>query len=221
MPRESKAARAARLRRLVRGVLAAYPDASCELRHTDAYQLLVATILSAQCTDKMVNAVTPKLFRRYPTPAALAGSRLRDLEPLIRPTGFYRSKARSLRGMAAAVVERHGGEIPRRLEELVRLPGVGRKTANVVLGNAYGIPGVVVDTHVGRIARRLGLTAEEDPVKVENDLMAIVPRRRWTQFSHAMVFHGRRICSARKPRCEECPLERDCDYARSARKRAG
>jgi len=221
MPRESKAALAARAERLVKGLLAAHPDAHCELRHRGAYQLLVATILSAQCTDKMVNSVTPKLFARYPSPKELAAARTAELEALIRPTGFYRSKARSLLGMARAVVERHGGRIPRAMDELVRLPGVGRKTANVVLGNAFGIPGVVVDTHVGRIARRLGLTKNDDPEKVERDLMGLVPERYWTQLSHALIFHGRRICSARKPRCVDCPLRDDCRHAASAQRRRG
>lgn len=176
-------------------------------------------MLSAQCTDKMVNSVTPKLFARYPGPKQLAAAELGELEALIRPTGFYRSKARSLLGMAAAVVETHGGRIPREMDDLVRLPGVGRKTANVVLGNAFGVPGVVVDTHVGRIARRLGLTRNEDPEKVERDLMELVPKRYWTGLSHALIFHGRRICGARKPRCEECPVRPDCRYAASRKPR--
>jgi len=221
MSRETRAERSARAKRLVRSLFAAHPDARCELRHRGAYQLLVATILSAQCTDKMVNSVTPKLFARYPGPKQLAEAEVAELEALIRPTGFYRSKARSLLGMAAAVVERHGGRIPRSMDELVRLPGVGRKTANVVLGNAFGVPGLVVDTHVGRIARRLGLTRNEDPEKVERDLMELVPERYWTQLSHALIFHGRRICGARKPRCEECPVRPDCRYAASTRQREG
>ena len=219
MARETRGERNARAKRLVKGLLAAHPDARCELRHRSAYQLLVATILSAQCTDKMVNSVTPKLFARYPGPKQLAAAELGELEALIRPTGFYRSKARSLLGMAAAVVETHGGRIPREMDDLVRLPGVGRKTANVVLGNAFGVPGVVVDTHVGRIARRLGLTRNEDPEKVERDLMELVPKRYWTGLSHALIFHGRRICGARKPRCEECPVRPDCRYAASRKPR--
>jgi endonuclease-3 len=218
MSRESKAELAARAERLVDALLAAHPDAHCELRHRGAYQLLVATILSAQCTDKMVNSVTPKVFARYPSAKQLAAAAASELEALIRPTGFYRSKARSLLGMARAVVERHGGRIPRSMDDLVRLPGVGRKTANVVLGNAFGGPGMVVDTHVGRIARRLGLTKNEDPEKVERDLMALVPERHWTRLSHALIFHGRRICGARKPRCEQCPLHADCRYAKGSRK---
>jgi endonuclease-3 len=212
MARETKAALSARAQRLVNALLAAHPDAHCELRHRSAYQLLVATILSAQCTDKMVNSVTPELFARYAGVEQLATADASKLEALIRPTGFYRSKARSLLGMARAVVERHRGRIPRSMEELVRLPGVGRKTANVILGNAFGVPGIVVDTHVGRIARRLGLTSQEDPEKVERDLMELVPQRHWTQLSHALIFHGRRICGARKPRCLECPVSGDCRY---------
>jgi endonuclease-3 len=219
MARQSKSGPAARAQRLVEGVLAAYPDARCELDHDGPYQLLVATILSAQCTDKRVNAVTPALFARYPDARSLAKAREADVEELIRSTGFFRSKTRSLLGMAKAAVQRHAGEIPRTLGELVELPGIGRKTANVVLGNAFGVPGVVVDTHVGRIARRLGLTKQEDPEKVERDLMAIVPRRDWIRFSHAMIFHGRRVCVARKPRCEMCSLKAECPFAQGAQRK--
>jgi endonuclease-3 len=214
MAREIKAELSVRARRLVKALLAAHPDARCELRHRNAYQLLVATILSAQCTDKMVNTVTPNVFARYPSAKQLAAADPIELEALIRPTGFYRNKARSLLGMARAVVERHGGRIPRSMDDLVGLPGVGRKTANVILGNVFGVPGVVVDTHVGRIARRLGLTRNEDPEKVERDLMNLVPQQHWTQLSHALIFHGRRICGARDPRCEECPVRVDCQYAK-------
>jgi endonuclease-3 len=221
MARETKAELTARAHRLVKALLGAHPDAHCELRHRSAYQLLVATILSAQCTDKMVNSVTPKVFARYPAVKQLADADSGELEAIIRPTGFYRNKARSLLGMARAVVERHRGRIPRSMDELVRLPGVGRKTANVILGNAFGVPGVVVDTHVGRIARRLGLTKNEDPEKVERDLMELVPQQHWTQLSHALIFHGRRICDARKPRCEECPVSTDCPYAKRSGGSAG
>ena len=199
---------------MVTALLAAHPDAHCELRHRNAYQLLVATILSPQCTDKMVNSITPKVFARYPAVKQLAAADPAELEGIIRPTGFFRSKTRSLLGMARAVVERHRGRIPRSMDELVRLPGVGRKTANVILGNAFGVPGMVVDTHVGRIARRLGLTKNEDPEKVERDLMELVPQQHWTQLSHALIFHGRRICGARKPRCEVCPVSAECPYAK-------
>jgi endonuclease-3 len=188
-----------------------YPDAHCELDHANAFQLLAATILSAQCTDKRVNEVTPSLFARYPTPAALADADPAELEALIRPTGFFRNKTKSLLGMAAGIVERFRGKVPRTLDELVTLPGVGRKTANVVLGVAFDAPeGVVVDTHVGRLSRRLGLTREDDPVKVELDLMREFPREDWTALSHLLIFHGRRVCVARRPRCAACVLNDIC-----------
>jgi len=188
-----------------------YPDAHCELNHDSAYQLLAATILSAQCTDRRVNLTTPALFARYPSPAALAAARADEVEKLIRPTGFFRTKARSLIGMATAVVERFGGEVPRTMDELVTIPGVGRKTANVVLGDAFGTPaGVVVDTHVGRLSRRLGFTSAEDPVKTERALMGLFPRSHWTLVSHLLIFHGRRVCVARRPRCAECVLADIC-----------
>ncbi len=188
-----------------------YPDAHCELVHRNAYELLAATILSAQCTDRRVNMVTPSLFDRYPTPDRLSAAPLEDVEELIRTTGFFRAKARSLVGMATAVTERHAGEIPRTMDELTRLPGVGRKTANVLLGNAYGINvGVVVDTHIGRVSARLRLTRETDPVKIEQDLIPLFDRDRWTMLAHLMIFHGRRICAARKPRCGICPLADIC-----------
>lgn len=219
MPRETKTDRAARAVQIVDRLFAAHPDAHCALDYADAFQLLCATILSAQCTDKMVNTVTPALFRRYPTPADLARAEDSELHELIRSTGFYKNKTKSLRGMAAAVTERHDGEIPATLAELVKLPGVGRKTANVILGNAFGIPGLVVDTHVGRIARRLGLTKLNDAVKVEKELAALVKRENWTQFSHAMIFHGRRVCIARNPKCEECTLRSLCPYKPPAKVR--
>jgi endonuclease-3 len=212
MPRETKTDRAARAVQIVERLFAAHPDADCALDYADAFQLLCATILSAQCTDKMVNTVTPALFRRFPTPADLARAEDSELHELIRSTGFYKNKTKSLRGMAAAVTQRHDGEIPATLAELVKLPGVGRKTANVILGNAFEIPGLVVDTHVGRIARRLGLTKLSDAVKVEKELAALVKRENWTQFSHAMIFHGRRVCIARNPKCEECTLRSLCPY---------
>jgi endonuclease-3 len=188
-----------------------YPDAHCELDYGDAWQLLVATILSAQCTDRRVNMVTPTLFRAYPSPAAMAAARQEDIEEIIRSTGFFRSKARNLIAMAGAVTDRHGGEVPASMPELVLLPGVGRKTANVVLGNACGInEGIAVDTHVLRVSRRLGLTSEEDPVRVERDLMGLVDRDLWTLLSHLLIWHGRRTCHARKPLCGECPLSTVC-----------
>ena len=189
----------------------AYPDAHCELTFADAYQLLAATILSAQTTDLRVNLVTPELFARYPSPAALAAATPDDVEAIIRSTGFFRAKARSLIGMATAIVDRFGGRVPDTMDDLVTLPGVGRKTANVVLGNAFARnEGVVVDTHVGRLSGRLGLTTETDPVKVEQVLMGLVPRDRWTLFSHLLIFHGRRVCTARSPAHDRCVLADIC-----------
>ncbi len=191
-----------------------YPDARCALDYRDAFELLCATILSAQCTDARVNLVTPGLFRRYPTPAELARARPEDVEEIVRPTGFFRNKTRSLIGMAQALVADHGGVVPRTMDELRELPGVGRKTANVILGNAYGVnEGVTVDTHVTRVSRRLGLTTQVDPVKIELDLMPLFPREDWALLSHLLIFHGRRICVARKPRCPDCPLLDLCPSA--------
>jgi endonuclease-3 len=214
VPRESKKDRAARAERVFDLLYEEYPDARCALDHQNAFQLIVATILSAQCTDARVNAVTPALFRRFPDADALAEASTEELEAMIRSTGFFRSKAKSLIGMARVVIDQHDGEIPRVLADLVRLPGVGRKTANVVLGNAFGIDeGVVVDTHVGRLARRLRFTGELDPEKVERDLMHLFPRDRWTLLSHLLIFHGRAICVARRPRCEICPVASLCPSA--------
>jgi endonuclease-3 len=194
-------------RRLARG----YPQAHCSLDFASPFQLLIATILSAQCTDKRVNAVTGDLFGRWPTPVDLAAATQRDVESVIRSTGFFRAKAKNIRGCCAALMERHGGEVPRRLEDLVRLPGVGRKTANVVLGSGFGLPsGVVVDTHVGRISRRLGLTRHADAVRAERDLTAVIPKSHWIAFSHRLIEHGRTVCSARRPRCEGCLLADIC-----------
>ncbi len=190
----------------------AYPGANCALMHSNAWELLVATILSAQCTDARVNMVTPALFRAFPTPAAMAQAQLPVLEDLIRTTGFFRNKAKSISGAAKAVVERFGGKVPRTMEELLTLPGVARKTGNVVLGVAYGIAdGVVVDTHVLRLSRRLELTANTEPVKVELDLQKIIPKDHWIAFSHELILHGRAVCIARKPRCVDCTIERECD----------
>ena len=195
----------------------AYPDARCSLDFESPLQLLVATILSAQCTDVRVNMVTPELFARYRTAQDFADAEQGELEDIIRSTGFYRNKARSLIGMGQALVERHGGEVPRTMDELHRVPGVGRKTANVVLGNAFGIDeGVVVDTHVKRISNRLGFTTHANPEKIERDLMALVPREKWTLFPHLMIHHGRAICDARKPRCEICPINTWCPFPGSA-----
>ncbi len=192
-----------------------YPDAHCELDFETPLQLLVATILSAQCTDKRVNMVTPELFRDFPTAPELAAAQPERLEDMIRSTGFFRNKTKSLLGMSAAVVERHGGDVPRTLDELVLLPGVGRKTANVVLGNAFATnEGVVVDTHVGRLAIRLGLTNDTDPVKVEQTLMRLFPREDWALVPHLLIFHGRRVCVARTPKCGECVLNDICPSSR-------
>ena len=213
--RETVAERGARALEVYALLEREHPDAHCELDHRNPYELLVATILSAQCTDKRVNLTTPALFAEYPDAAALASARQERLEELVKSTGFFRNKAKSLLGMSAAVVERHGGAIPDEMEALVELPGVGRKTANVVLGNAFGRnEGVVVDTHVARVAGRLGLTAESDPVKIEQDLAALFPRDRWTMLSHLLIFHGRRICDARAPKCERCPLAALCPSSR-------
>ena len=191
-----------------------YPGAHCALDHVNAYQLLCATILSAQCTDARVNMVTPVLFARYPDPVALAAAGQADVEEIIRSTGFFRNKAKNLIAMAQALVADHGGEVPRTMDELRILPGVGRKTANVVLGNAFGInAGITVDTHVGRLSRLLVLTKHEDPEKVEQDLMKLVPRDDWTLVSHLLIFHGRQVCIARRPRCSACVLHDLCPSA--------
>jgi endonuclease-3 len=209
-PRRTRDA-AARAPEILRRLRAAYPDAQCALEHRDAYQLLCATILSAQCTDARVNLVTPALFQAYPSPAALARARPADVEAIIMSTGFFRTKARSLIGMARTLVTEFGGQVPRTMEALRRLPGVGRKTANVVLGNAYGInEGITVDTHVTRLSCLLGLTGHSDPVKIEHDLMPLFPRTEWTLLSHLLIFHGRQICIARRPRCHDCVLSDLC-----------
>jgi endonuclease-3 len=192
----------------------AYPGARCALVHQNAYQLLVATILSAQCTDARVNLVTPALFRRFPDARALARAKPVELETLIRSTGFFRNKTRNLIAMAQALVADHGGEVPAAMEPLRALPGVGRKTANVVLGNAFGLnEGITVDTHVTRLAGRLGLSRQRDPIKIEQDLMELVPRRAWTLVSHLLILHGRQICVARRPRCEDCVIAPLCPSA--------
>jgi endonuclease-3 len=202
---------AARAPEILTRLLAAYPDASCALEHRDAFELLCATILSAQCTDARVNLVTPTLFARYLTPELLARARQADLEEIVKSTGFFRNKAKSLIGMAQALVADHGGQVPWTMDELRALPGVGRKTANVILGNAYGInEGITVDTHVSRLSRRLGLTGHEDAGKIEQDLMPLFPRDHWALLSHLLIFHGRQICLARRPRCEDCVLSDLC-----------
>lgn len=211
---KTAAGRRARLRSLLVLLDQAYPEATTELAHRNAWELLVATVLSAQCTDKRVNAVTPGLFAKYPTVADFAGAAQSDLAQDIRSTGFFNNKARSLVGAARKIVADFGGRVPRTIEEMLSIPGVARKTANVVLGTAYGIAsGVVVDTHVERLAQRLDLTRHKDPGKIEQDLMTAIPQDRWIVFSHQMILHGRRVCTARRPRCAECPLEKLC-YAK-------
>ena len=207
---ESPVARTRRARRTYRALHDRYPYAHCELDFGSPLQLLVATILSAQTTDIAVNKVTPALFARYPDAAALAGADRSALEQLLKPTGFFRAKTDSVMKLGAALVERFDGEVPGRMTDLVTLPGVGRKTANVVLGNAFGVPGITVDTHVGRLARRFGWTTEEDPVKVEHAVGALFPRRDWTMLSHVLIFHGRRTCHARRPACGACPVAEWC-----------
>jgi endonuclease-3 len=199
-----------RARRIKRCLDEAYPGAHCELDFTTPLELLVAVVLSAQSTDKGVNLATPALFKRYRTAADYAGADRAELEELIRRTGFYRAKANSLMGLGAKLVEDYDGEVPGKLEELVKLPGVGRKTANVVLGDAFGVPGITVDTHFGRLVRRWGWTELEDPVKVEHAIGELIPRKEWTLLSHRVIFHGRRVCHAKKPACGACPLAREC-----------
>jgi endonuclease-3 len=199
-----------RARRISRELARLYPDARCALDHEDPLQLLVATILSAQCTDARVNQVTPALFRRFADAAAFAKANRAELERMIQSTGFFRNKAHNIMNCCRQIVAQHGGAVPRTMEELVQLAGIGRKTANVILGNAFDTPGIPVDTHVGRLSRRLGLTVHADPVKVERDLMALVPRQDWTKFAHRLILHGRQVCHARKPNCEACTLAKIC-----------
>jgi endonuclease-3 len=207
---ESLEERRKRAGRIVRTLAKQYPDAECALKHEGPLQLLIATILSAQCTDVRVNLVTPALFARFADAHAFATADVGELETAIQSTGFYRNKARNIIACCKGLVEQHGGKVPGTLDELVPLAGVGRKTANVVLGTAFGVPGITVDTHVGRLSRRLGLTREEDPEKVERDLMELIPRKEWTMFSHRLIFHGRQVCHARKPNCDACALAKVC-----------
>jgi endonuclease III len=188
-----------------------YPAAECALHHGDPFQLAIATILSAQCTDERVNLVTADLFKKYKTPKAFTSAKIEELEDDIRSTGFFRNKAKSILGFAQAIVKDYGGKVPQDLEALIKLPGIGRKTANVILGTGFGIPsGVVVDTHVSRLSNRMGLTKREDAVKIEQDLMRLLPESEWIQFSHAMIWHGRKVCIARKPKCSQCTLAKLC-----------
>jgi len=212
--KSSKSSTPERLRKIVRTLARVYGDAHCALAHSNALELLVATILSAQCTDNRVNSVTAELFKKYRTAKDFADADPEELEAAVRSTGFFRNKAKSIRGAAARIVEEHGGEVPSTMEELLELPGVARKTANVVLGTWFGkATGVVVDTHVQRIAQRLQLTREDDPKKIEQDLMRLLPIEEWINFSHRLIWHGRRICTARKPKCGECPIAAECPSA--------
>ncbi|MFL5338606.1 MAG: endonuclease III [Gemmataceae bacterium] len=199
-----------RVRRVRLALAKLYPETQTALNHQSPLQLLVATILSAQCTDARVNLVTPALFERFPDAKAFANAERAEIEELIKSTGFFRMKAKHIQECCRIIVEKFGGEVPGTLDELVQLPGIGRKTANVVLGDAFDTPGITVDTHVGRLSRRLGLSAHIDPVKVERDLMALIPQAEWTTFSHRLIFHGRRVCSARKPDCAGCTLAKFC-----------
>jgi len=215
MPRESKKDRIERAEKIYDLLREEYPDAHCELDFENPFQLAVATILSAQTTDVRVNETTPELFDRYPDAEALANAQQEDVEEVIRSTGFFRNKAKNIIGFARGLMGEHGGEVPRELGALTDLPGVGRKTANVILGNAFDInEGVVVDTHVKRLSKRLGLTKEKTPVKVERDLIEIFPRERWTMLSHLLIWHGRRVCDARKPLCEKCVVSHLCPSSR-------
>ena len=220
MPSESNEERRRRAARIVRRLARAYPDAQCALHFETPFQLLVATILSAQCTDAMVNRVTPELFRRWGTPEKLAAAEPGEVEALVRPTGFFRQKAKSIQSTAQDIVSRFGGEVPRTLEELTTLRGVARKTANVVLGNCFGVPGLTVDTHMTRVNQRLRLTRETDPVKIERDLMELIPAKEWTLYSHRVIAHGREVCDARRPLCEGCALREECPFPGSAAARA-
>jgi endonuclease III len=199
-----------RARSILRILAKTYPAAHCALHYDNPLQLLIATILSAQCTDVRVNMVTPALFARYPDAQAFANADPRELETAIQSTGFFRNKARNMIACCKTLVEQYGGQVPRTMEELVPLPGIGRKTANVILGNAFDVPGITVDTHVGRLSRRLGLTEHTDATKVERDLMELIPKKEWTMFSHRLIFHGRQICQARRPLCSKCVLAKLC-----------
>lgn len=210
MPRTKLPPAKERIPLLMARLTDAYPETGTALHFGSQFQLLVATILSAQCTDAQVNKITPALFARFPTPEAMAAGTVKQIIPFVKSTGFFRNKAKNIHGAAAAIVKTHGGQVPGTLEELVKLPGVGRKTANVVLGDGFGVTGITVDTHVGRLSRRLGLTRKHDPVKVEMVLNKLVPQADWTRFSHRLILHGRQVCFARKPQCESCTLRDLC-----------
>jgi endonuclease-3 len=221
VPRESRAERKQRAQRIVRALRRAHPDARCALDFESPFQLLVATILSAQCTDEMVNRVTAELFARYASPENLADAEPGEVERLVRRTGFFRQKAKSIQSASRDIVEKFGGEVPPTLEELVTLRGVARKTANLVLGVAFGVPGLAVDTHMKRVNRRLRLTSQDDPVKIERDLAELIPRKEWTGYTLRVIQHGRVCCDARRPRCEACPLRSHCPYPGSAKRGKG
>jgi endonuclease-3 len=210
-----------RVKEIIKILTEEIPDARIALRFSNPLELLIATILSAQCTDVKVNQVTVDLFKKYHSAKEYAEANLEKLEEEIRPTGFYRNKARSVQKCCQELMKRFGGEVPKTLEELITLPGVGRKTANVILGNVFGIPGIVVDTHVQRVSQRIGLTKNDDPVKIEFDLIEIVPKEEWTHFSNLLIWHGRRTCTARKPLCEQCPIRKWCDYGSKLLKTQG
>lgn len=220
MPRESKAERKKRAQRIARALRRAYPEAKCALHFESPFQLLVATILSAQCTDEMVNRVTAELFAETASPEALADAEPGEIERLVRRTGFFRQKTQSIQSASRDIAEKFGGEVPRTLEDLLTLRGVARKTANLVLGTAFGVPGLAVDTHMKRVNRRLGLSGEDDPVKIEHDLMDLVRREEWTDYTLRVIQHGRECCDARRPRCEACPLRSHCPFPGSAEGRA-
>jgi endonuclease-3 len=219
MPRETVKIKSARLKKIIAALDRTYPEAHCELHHADPLQLLIATILSAQCTDKRVNIVTKELFKKYRSASDFATAPIAELEQAIKSTGFFRNKAKNIQACCRKLVERHAGKVPRTMEELTQLDGVGRKTANVVLGNAFGINvGVVVDTHIARLSQRLGLTKQKTPEKIEPELMALAPQKQWTLFSHWLIWHGRRRCNARRPDCEGCEIKKLCPSAGKVRK---
>ena len=203
-----------RINKILQILKSTYPDVKTALRYQNPLEMLIATILSAQCTDVRVNEVTKTVFKKLRTAKDYADIPLAELEEMIRPTGFFRNKAKSIKACCQGLVEKHGGKVPDSMEALIKLPGIGRKTANVILGSAFGIPGVVVDTHVKRLSQRIGLTKEKDPVKIEFELMALIPKKDWIDFSHELIWHGRRLCPARKPKCLQCPLRELCDYGR-------
>jgi endonuclease-3 len=208
--RESLAQKKVRARSIYRILSKTYPNVRCELNYKTPFQLLVATVLSAQCTDKRVNQTTPALFKNYPNPKKMAEADMRDIQRLVKPTGFYRAKAKNIKSLSSKIITEFDGKVPKKLEELITLPGVGRKTANVVLGHAFGIPGITVDTHFGRLSRRFGWSKSQDPVKVEFEVGDLIPKKEWTNLSQRLIWHGRRICHSRKPACGACPLAEHC-----------